>query len=228
MKDTTHDTEPLSVKSFLEEEMAFGIRRRERIAWIVASGGVATGLLGVAAVVLMLPLKQTEAYLAIVDKDTGVAERVVSVEKAGVDQAEGIKQSLLYSYVIDRETFDAHDNEARILKVYSRSEGAARKSLVALWNEGNETYPPKVYGASSKATVAITSITPITETTYQVRYTKTLSREADPERIGKFYATVTFRFAPSQQSAISLVWENPTGFIVTDYRVTAETFEAEE
>lgn len=228
MKDTTHDTEPLSVKSFLEEEMAFGIRRRERIAWIVASAGVATGLLGVAAVVLMLPLKQTEAYLAIVDKDTGVAERVVSVEKAGVDQAEGIKQSLIYSYVIDRETFDAHDNEARILQVYARSEGAARKSLVALWNEGNETYPPKVYGASAKATVAITSITPITETTYQVRYTKTLARDADPERIGKFYATVTFRFAPSQQSAISLVWENPTGFIVTDYRVTAETFEAEQ
>ncbi|NEY92017.1 virB8 family protein [Tabrizicola oligotrophica] len=228
MKDTTHDTEPLSVKSFLEEEMAFGIRRRERIAWIVASAGVATGLLGIAAVVLILPLKQTEAYLAIVDKDTGVAERVVSVEKAGVDQAEGIKQSLLYSYVIDRETFDAHDNEARILQVYARSEGAARKSLVTLWNEGNETYPPKVYGASAKATVAITSITPITETTYQVRYTKTLARDADPERVGKFYATVTFRFAPAQQSAISLVWENPTGFIVTDYRVTAETFEAEQ
>lgn len=228
MKDTTYDTEPLSVKSFLEEEMAFGIRRRERIAWIVASAGVATGLLGVAAVVLMLPLKQTEAYLAIVDKDTGVAERVVSVEKAGVDQAEGIKQSLLYSYVIDRETFDAHDNEARILQVYARSEGAARKSLVALWTEGNETYPPKVYGASAKATVAITSITPITETTYQVRYTKTLARDADPERVGKFYATVTFHFAPSQQSAVSLVWENPTGFIVSDYRVTAETFEAEQ
>lgn len=222
------DADPSPVKSFLEEEMAFGIRKRERIAWIVASGGVATGLLGVAAVVLMLPLKQTEAYLAIVDKDTGVAERVVSVEKAGVDQAEGIKQSLLYSYVIDRETFDGRDNDDRILKVYSRSEDGARRSLVALWAEGSENYPPKVYGASAKATVAITSITPITETTYQVRYTKTLARDADPERIGKFYATVTFRFAPSQQSAISLVWENPTGFIVTDYRVTAETFEANQ
>lgn len=222
------DADPYPVKSFLEEEMAFGIRKRERIAWIVAAGGVATGLLGVAAVVLMLPLKQTEAYLAIVDKDTGVAERVVSVEKAGVDQAEGIKQSLLYSYVIDRETFDARDNEDRILKVYSRSEDGARRSLVALWAEGSENYPPKVYGASAKATVAITSITPITETTYQIRYTKTLARDADPERIGKFYATVTFRFSPSQQSAISLVWENPTGFIVTDYRVTAETFEADQ
>ena len=176
------DADPPFVKSFLEEEMAFGIRKRERIAWIVAAGGVATGLLGVAAVVLMLPLKQTEAYLAIVDKDTGVAERVVSVEKAGVDQAEGIKQSLLYSYVIDRETFDARDNEDRILKVYSRSEDGARRSLVALWAEGSENYPPKVYGASAKATVAITSITPITETTYQIRYTKTLARDADPER----------------------------------------------
>ena len=216
----------VTVKSFLEEEMAFGIRRRERLAWTVAIGGVAIGILGLAAVVLMLPLKQTEAYLAIVDKDTGVAERVVSVDKAGIDQAEGIKQSLLYAYVTDRETFDANDNEARILRVYARSEEAARTSLVNLWTEGNDTYPPKVYGAAAKAVVKITSITPITPATYQIRYIKTLTRDGDLDREGKFYATVTFRFAPAKQSAISLVWENPTGFLVTDYRVTSETLEA--
>lgn len=216
----------VTVKSFLEEEMAFGIRRRERLAWTVAIGGTTIGILGIAAVVLMLPLKQTEAYLAIVDKDTGVAERVVSVEKAGIDQAEGIKQSLLYAYVTDRETFDANDNEPRILKVYARSEEAARTSLVSLWTEGSDSYPPKVYGAAAKAVVKITSITPITAATYQIRYIKTLARDGDPDREGKFYATVTFRFAPAKQSAISLVWENPTGFLVTDYRVTSETLEA--
>jgi type IV secretion system protein VirB8 len=214
-------------RTLLEEEMAFGIKRRERFAWGIAGGGTLIGVLGLTAVVLLLPLKETEAFLTIVDKDTGVAERVVSVEHAGIDQAEGIRQALLYSYVIDRETFDAHDNEARILSVYGRSVDAARTSLVELWNEANPTYPPTVYGAKSKATVKITSITPITETTYQVRYVKTLLRTGDPAREGKFYATVTFRFSPSRQSAIELVWENPTGFLVTDYRVTAETFEAQ-
>ena len=62
--------------------MFYGVKKRERIAYAVAGGGLAIGLMGMIAVVTMLPLKQTEAFLAIVDKDTGVAERVVAVEKA--------------------------------------------------------------------------------------------------------------------------------------------------
>ncbi len=228
--DRHHALHNHAPRTLLEEEMAFGIKRRERFAWTIAFGGTLIGLLGITAVVLVLPLKETEAFLTIVDKDTGVAERVVSVDRAGIDQAEGIKQALLYSYVIDRETFDAHDNEARILNVYTRSVEAARTSLTELWSEANPNYPPNVYGANAKATVKVTSITPINESvsgaTYQVRYVKTLLRTGDPPLEGKFYATVTFRFSPSRQSAITLVWENPTGFLVTDYRVTAETFEA--
>ena len=217
------DTPP-AFRSLIEEEMFFGLRKRERLAWTFAIGGMAVGLAGIVAVVMLLPLKQTEAFLTIVDKDTGVAERVVSVEKAGMDQAEGIRQALLFAYVIDRETFDVHDNEDRILKVYARSADAARASLKFLWSQDSANYPAKVYSTSSKAIVKITSITPISETTYQVRYSKTLTREGDPDREGKFYATVTFRFQPSEQSAVELVWQNPTGFIVSDYRVTAETF----
>ena len=92
------------LRSFLEAEMFYGVKKRERIAYAVAGGGLAIGLMGMVAVVSMLPLKQTEAFLAVVDKDTGVAERVVSVEKAGIEQAEAIRQSLLFAYVTDRET----------------------------------------------------------------------------------------------------------------------------
>ena len=72
---------PPELRSFLEAEMFFGVKKRERIAYAVAGGGLAIGLMGMIAVVTLLPLKQTEAFLAIVDKDTGVAERVVAVEK---------------------------------------------------------------------------------------------------------------------------------------------------
>ena len=80
------------LRSFLEAEMFYGVKKRERIAYAVAGGGLAIGLMGMIAVVTMLPLKQTEAFLAIVDKDTGVAERVVAVEKAGMEQAEAIEE----------------------------------------------------------------------------------------------------------------------------------------
>ena len=71
---------PPAFRSLIEEEMFFGLRKRERLAWTLAIGGMTVGLAGIVAVVMLLPLKQTEAFLTIVDKDTGVAERVVSVE----------------------------------------------------------------------------------------------------------------------------------------------------
>ena len=90
---------PPELRSFLEAEMFYGVKKRERIAYAVAGGGLAIGLMGMIAVVTMLPLKQTEAFLAIVDKDTGVAERVVAVEKAGhstmsVDAASAASHSI--------------------------------------------------------------------------------------------------------------------------------------
>ena len=213
--------------SIIEEEIFFGVRRRERLAWLIAGGGILVGLLGVTAALLTLPLKETQAFLTIVDKDTGQAERVVQVERAGVMQADAIRQSLLFGYVMDRETFDEADNEARILDVFTRSEGSAKSTLVDLWNEANPLYPPKVYGQSAKVTVKVLSITPTSDTVSQVRFTKTLTTD-EGEREGKFYATITYSFAPTTQSAIELVWSNPTGFLVTDYRVTAESQEAQQ
>lgn len=215
---------PPELRSFLEAEMFFGVKKRERIAYAVAGGGLAIGLMGMIAVVTLLPLKETEAFLAIVDKDTGVAERVVAVEKAGMEQAEAIRQSLLFAYVTDRETYDQHENEIRILRAYTWSEANAKSSLVALWTEGAPNYPPKLYGESSRVRVDILSITPVTETTAQVRFTKTWVSDGEgiPDREGKFTATVTYRFEPTRETALNLVWQNPTGFVVTDYRLTSE------
>ena len=178
------------------------------------------------AVVTMLPLKQTEAFLAIVDKDTGVAERVVAVEKAGIEQAEAIRQSLLFAYVTDRETYDQHDNESRILRAYTWSEGNARQGLVSASGRRQRQLSAKALWPEFQGSVIdILSITPVTETTAQVRFTKTWVSDGEgvPDRIGKFTATVTYRFEPSKQTALDLVWQNPTGFLVTDYRITAET-----
>jgi type IV secretion system protein VirB8 len=82
-----------------------------------------------------------------------------------------------------------------------------------------------LYGQNSKVVIDVLSITPVTDTTAQVRFTKTWVSDGEgvPDRIGKFTATVTYRFEPSKQTALDLVWQNPTGFLVTDYRITAET-----
>lgn len=57
-------------RTILESELIFGARRSLRTAWGVAifSSLIAVGEL--TALVMLLPLKETQAYLTIVDRDT--------------------------------------------------------------------------------------------------------------------------------------------------------------
>ena len=206
-------------RTILENELIFGVRRRERMAWAVAIGGVLLGLGGVAVAGMTLPLKETQAFVTIVDKDTGLAERAVRIEAAGVEQGVAVEQSLLYNYVKNRETYDEADNEARILQAYRMSSPRMQTALKAQWDQANPNYPPTIYGASGKVLVDVLSITPVAPRTAQVRFTKRLKKDGEPDRIGKFYATITYDFQPTTASAVQLVWENPFGFQVTDYRI---------
>ncbi|WP_299593273.1 virB8 family protein [uncultured Tateyamaria sp.] len=210
-------------RRILESEAIFGVQRRERFAWTVAGGGLLVGLAAVAALVIMLPLKQTEVYLAVVDKDTGIAERAVSVERATVEHKAAIEQSLLYKYLVDRETYNPADNEARMLRVFRQSAGQARAGLQSLWQEGSPNFPPTVYGSDARVEIQVLSITEVAENTAQIRFTKTLSRPDEPTREGKFYATVVYDFRPQNNASLKTVWEHPFGFTATNYRVTSET-----
>ena len=213
--------------TLLAEDMIFGVRRRERLAWTLAIGGMLAGLGGITAALLTLPLKETQAFLAIVDKDTGIAERVVEVQPAGMEDAAAVQEALPFDYVTDRETFDEHDNEERILAVWRRSDGTARAALEDLWSAEDENYPPNVYGAGARAEVRVLAINPINDTTAQVRFEKVLTQPNGTVQAGKFSATVAWEFRPRAERQMKLVWENPLGFTVTSYRVNAETLAPE-
>lgn len=212
-------------RTLLEMEMIFGVRKRERMAWFIAILGVLTGLFSAAAISFLMPLKETHAYLTIVDKDTGMAERAVEVRNARIEHATAIEQSLVFAYVSDRETFDVDDNEARVLSVFERSTGQAAATLKAEWDNSSPSYPPVLFGTGAQADVTILSINPISKDTAQVRFIKTLRSIGEPDRIGKFYATVTYEFFPDTGKDLQLVWRNPFGFTVTSYRVTSEVLD---
>lgn len=202
--------------------------RREKMAWAVAGGAILVAIMGVGTTIAVLPLKETQAFLTIVDRDTGIAERTVEVQRANVNHADAVKQSLLYSYVVNRETYDTNDNEGRMLRVFRQSAGEAKQSLRDLWTGTNPNYPLKLYGSTAKVKIEILSINPIDDNTAQVRFVKTLVRPNEPDRLGNFTATVTYEFLPSQETALKLVWENPFGFMVTGYRVNSDSLEAQQ
>lgn len=208
--------------SYFIAETILGMRQREKRAWAVGLAGLCLGVLGLGMGLYGIANNETQAYLAIVDKDTGIAERAVTIERASVDQADAVVESLIYSYVSDRETYDDDDNEYRILSVFARSADAVREPLQALWTPGDPSYPPDAYGVDGTVDVVVNNVVMIDEDTAQVRFSKTLRTPNAPDQQGEFVATVSYIFNPSKVDNSLLLWQNPFGFQVTGYRVVSE------
>jgi len=89
-----------------------------------------------------------------------------------------------------------------------------------------EDYPITVYGRDAKIEVVIKSVNQIERGVAQVRFTRTLRRPRDTRTVTRSYvATVGYDFQPETRQRLQDVWANPLGFVVTSYRVDAETLE---
>lgn len=207
-----------ALKSQLNHDMYFGIRRRERLAWIVAIlSALSAGVLAV-AILVMMPLKTTQAYLGLVDRNTGDVIRAYEVGQATLTERDAVIESWVYNYVLDRETHDIHDQQLRLERTISRSTGAARADLLDLWNPKSSRYIRKVLSRDARVFVTINAITRLGENTAQVRLQK---RIVDGAREGTstYIVTLSWRFKPDSTASDRLIWENPFGFQVTDYRI---------
>ncbi len=209
-----------------EADFIFGPRRRERIAYLVAAAGVIIGLAGFVGAITLFPLKTVETFVVVVDKETGDMDRVAAVEARTLDESDAIIQANLVAYVDDRETFDLTDGDQRINSVLQRSDEDASRTLRELWSSTNSEYPITVYGRDAKIDVVIRSVNQIEPGVAQVRFTRTLRRPRDNRTVTRPYvATIGYEFRPETRQRLQQVWANPLGFVVTSYRVDAETLE---
>lgn len=184
------------------------------------------GLAGFLGAVSLFPLKSVETFVVVVDKETGEMDRVSQVAALTLDESDAIIQANLVAYVDDRETYDLTDGEQRINSVLDRSDSDAARTLRDLWSSTNEDYPITVYGREAKIDVVIRSVNQIEPGVAQVRFTRTLRRERDTRTVTRPYvATLAYEFRPETRQRLQDVWANPLGFVVTSYRVDAETLE---
>ena len=209
--------------SDFDVDLVTGPRRSARTAWIVASCALGVAVLLALALVVLMPLRQTEVFTVLVDSTTGAAERVYRVQPTGISDEEAIKEALLVSYVSDRESYFRAGIQERLESVQRRSTDGARQSLQALWTAGSDSYPPNVYGPNSEVDVRIRSITFLQPTVAQIRFEKRLTRPNQSAVTQPFVATIGFAFDPRRERSLERVWENPLGFSVSAYRVDAET-----
>ena len=200
--------------------------RRERRAYMVAAAGLVVGLAGLASAMALLPLKEVQAHVVVVDQATGEMDRVVQVEALTLDEEDAVVQALLVSYVDDRETYDLADGDARINAVLDRSAGDAARTLRDLWSPGHDGYPIEVYGREARIEVRVRTVSQIEPGVAQVRFTRTLRSDRDDRTVTQAStATVAYEFRPGVERTLEGVWANPLGFVVTGYRVDAETLE---
>lgn len=206
-----------------EDEVFFQLQTQRNRWMVVAIVALLLSVCCVGALLALLPLKEIRPYVVMVDKTTGQAEKIVQVQPLKLSEQESVRQAELVRYVSDRETYDAFDNETRIPEVLTRSLDQARSSLVSLWTRGSANYPPSIYEDRSRVRVTIVSITLLTEKTAQVRFRKIRESEGEKAIERDFVATIGFAFRPRVERNLEAVWSNPLGFIVTNYRVDAET-----
>jgi type IV secretion system protein VirB8 len=217
------------IKNAFEDEVFFTLRHQRNNWAKIAVGSVFSTILALGTLIVILPLNEVQPYVVMVDKTTGEAEKVVQVRPATLEQEDAVLQAELVSYVSDRETFDLSDNKTRIPDVMARSRDAAAETLSSQWSSGSPTYPPKIYGNDTIVRVVIKSIsvtpgaTADSVRTARIRITKLREEKGRPAVERAYVLTVQFDFRPDQEATLQQVWKNPLGFIVTGYRIDAET-----
>lgn len=208
--------------SILEAEVVFGALRRERLWQWIGAGSVATALVALAtASVVVMSYRPPAPVVVPFDPATGVAVPNAAVGSIRLDEERAVIEALAFQYVMDRETYNQIDNDIRINRALARTAGTARAELRRLWDSSQEGNWPSRYGGRTQITASITGIALLGGDRVQVRMRKRLTNP-DGASEGGFTVVLKYEFRAGEEKTLEAVWQNPLGFTVTEYAVTAE------
>jgi len=192
-----------------ENEVYLAGRYRERMAWRVAFGAMTLAIIALVSLAANFSLQHTEYVVVKVDARTGDADKVLA-------------EAFVHKYVIARETYDSWDQKRRINEVWTLfSEGRAKEELFALYANDNPLNPIKRYGAGTKISVNIKSISLDDPTSAQVRIEKIFANGSS-KRSQNFIVTMQFFSDLAREATREFRRKNPVAFFVDEYRIDAE------
>jgi len=195
--------------------------RSKRLAWIVA--GVAGGLAatGVVAVAMLTPLKTVAPYVITVDKATGASE--ITSPMSGtvpVAYSEAVTKYFLADYVRNREGWIPQARKEFFEGVLAMSSRDEQARWTAFYSKDNPKSPQSVFTDLDTVFIAIKSVTFVSKSVAQVRFTKTLQHgtsQTDTPAI----ATITFDTTDTPTTEQQR-FKNPLGLEVETYRADLE------
>ncbi|MEN3262836.1 type IV secretion system protein [Sodalis endosymbiont of Spalangia cameroni] len=200
---------------------------RDRKAGFVF-GGICLGIamLAVIAVVIMLPLKQTETALYVTDGITGRTERVTLVNRKTFNDNEVMNKFWVAEYIKRREGYNyfSLQNDYDVTQEFNSVD--VNNAYLDIFS--GATSPDKVYQNAQKL-VLITIVSDfITDAkapdkVATVRFKKTIRDvKTRAETVEFWVARLTFRYVPEKELTESQREINPLGFIVTTYTTERE------
>jgi len=203
-----------------ENDAHSALERSRRLAWLFAAASWLVTAAVLAALLLLIPLKQAVPYIVQQDAETGALRVLRAVDTGPLTQQEALVQYHLVQYVQAREGYDHAGFQEAIDTVYVMSAPRAREEFLAKVAEGHPDNPLGRYGERASVDVAVKSVSFVDESTASVRFSTELREPAGITR-SHWVALVRFRFVRSP-AAQEVRFKNPLGFQVTAYRRSHE------
>lgn len=199
------------------------IEQSEKKAWITAKllGGVSVAL--VVAIVLMMPLKQTEPYVIQMDKAQGMATVLHIANQEDVPVSEIMDKYWIKEYVQARETYDYRTLEQDYYVTRELSMPNVFEPYASQYGTNKDSLEMRLKD-SKRIQVELLSVVPNGNGVATVRFIKkTLNTATGAEEArSRWTVRLGYEYVPTFKADEAHRLMNPFGFKVTTYRVDPE------
>jgi type IV secretion system protein VirB8 len=204
--------------------------RSEQRAWRAAAAGWLAALASSVALVVLMPLKQVEAFVVRIDNSTGIVD-VVPVYAGHADVAQAVTRYFLTHYIMVCERFNFATAESDYEECGAFHGAQRNQEWYALWNRNNPASPLNLHKDGSSVRVQVESVSFFERASgvadlAQVRYLKAERQGSGAdERFTHWIATIQYAYgAPSQDPKVRR-W-NPLGFKILELTAEPEVLAA--
>ena len=222
----------MSEQKLIAESRSFEQREIERdkraakAGFVVGGAGLLIAVLAVAAILVMLPLKETTVELVTVDNHTGRTQHITRASKTSITAEDAYQKAMAANYVKIREryVYPSLQDDYETVQMYNSPE--VNNDYLALYAGKNA--PDKVYnnGANTvKIDILSSQITDGTapDKVATIRYKKTIRRLVDNQTRYEYWdARFTFHSDPNKEMSDEEREVNYFGFTVTSWQTDRE------
>ena len=212
----------LNTSQSFESVMLNRDRRDKKIAIAIAVVATVFALLCLVALIVLLPLKNTEVDLYTVDSHSGRAEYVTRVKENAITSEEALAKAFAANYTKLREGYNyfSLQNDYDTVQLFNSAQVNA--SYLALF--AGQDAPDKVYqNAQNVVDIEVISnlISPATapDMLATLRIKRTIRHVVDgATRVEFWVVRLTYHYEPQKALTEAQRESNPLGFIVTSYQ----------